>query len=60
MLRLCYTEEDEMLTEKEARNLASHWIQAWNSHDLDEIMSHYGEKWLRKFEQRHKWELWVY
>ena len=32
-----------MLTEDKARNLASHWIEAWNSHDLDEIMSHYGE-----------------
>ena len=32
-----------MLTEDNARNLASHWIRAWNAHDLDEIMSHYGE-----------------
>jgi hypothetical protein len=32
-----------MLTEDNARNLASHWILAWNAHDLDEIMSHYGE-----------------
>ena len=32
-----------MLTEDKARHLAAHWIQAWNSHDLDEIMSHYGE-----------------
>lgn len=32
-----------MLTEDKARNLAAHWIHAWNSHDLDEIMSHYGE-----------------
>jgi len=23
--------------------MAKHWVQAWNSHDLDEIMSHYGE-----------------
>lgn len=35
--------EEEMLTEDKAQNLAAHWIQAWNSHDLDEIMSHYGE-----------------
>ncbi len=35
--------EEEMLTEDKARNLAAHWIQAWNSHDLDKIMSHYGE-----------------
>jgi hypothetical protein len=32
-----------MLTEDNARNLASHWIRAWNAHDLDEIMSHYAE-----------------
>ena len=32
-----------MLTEDNARNLASHWILAWNAHDLDEIMSHYRE-----------------
>ena len=32
-----------MLTADNARDLASHWIQAWNAHDLDEIMSHYGE-----------------
>lgn len=35
--------EEEMITEDKTRNLAAHWIQAWNSHDLDEIMSHYGE-----------------
>lgn len=32
-----------MLTEVSARNLATHWIGAWNSHDLDAILSHYGE-----------------
>ena len=32
-----------MLTEDNARNLASHWIRAWNAHDLEEIMSHYAE-----------------
>ena len=32
-----------MITEDKARNLATHWVQAWNSHDLTEIMSHYGE-----------------
>lgn len=32
-----------MLTEEEARNLAAHWVDAWNSHDLDSIMSHYAE-----------------
>jgi ketosteroid isomerase-like protein len=33
----------EMLTEDKARKLAAHWVHAWNSHDLDEIMSHYAE-----------------
>ncbi|HUL49621.1 MAG TPA: nuclear transport factor 2 family protein [Gemmatimonadales bacterium] len=32
-----------MLTETEARGLASHWIAAWNAHDLDAILSHYGD-----------------
>ena len=30
-----------MLTEIEGHKLAKHWVAAWNSHDLDEIMSHY-------------------
>lgn len=30
-----------MLTETEARQFARHWALAWNSHDLDAIMSHY-------------------
>jgi hypothetical protein len=30
-----------MLSETAARQFADHWIQAWNSHDLDDIMSHY-------------------
>jgi ketosteroid isomerase-like protein len=33
-----------MLTEASARNLASHWVRAWNAHDLDAIMSHYAEE----------------
>lgn len=32
-----------MITEMEARQFADHWVQAWNTHDLDAIMSHYGE-----------------
>ncbi len=32
-----------MLTADGARDLASHWIRAWNAHDLDDIMSHYRE-----------------
>ena len=30
-----------MLSETDARQFADHWIRAWNSHDLDDIMSHY-------------------
>jgi len=29
------------MTGDEARNLANHWIEAWNAHDLDLIMTHY-------------------
>lgn len=31
-----------MLTEAQARRFAQHWVLAWNSHNLDAIMSHYG------------------
>lgn len=31
-----------MLTESEARTFAERWISAWNAHDLEAIMSHYG------------------
>lgn len=30
-----------MLSETEARKFAEDWIRAWNSHDLDSILSHY-------------------
>ena len=30
-----------MLREEQARELAGHWVKAWNAHDLDSIMSHY-------------------
>jgi hypothetical protein len=30
-----------MTTEAEAQAFAHQWIAAWNSHDLDSIMSHY-------------------
>ncbi|MBE9016271.1 nuclear transport factor 2 family protein [Chroococcidiopsidales cyanobacterium LEGE 13417] len=33
-----------MLTKEQAYELAEHWVQAWNSHVLDEIMSHYEEE----------------
>lgn len=32
-----------MVTQEQAHQLAKHWVQAWNAHDLDEIMSHYDE-----------------
>ena len=32
-----------MLTRETAHELAEDWIAAWNSHDLDAIMSHYIE-----------------
>jgi hypothetical protein len=30
-----------MLTESEVRQFAAEWLRAWNSHELDAIMSHY-------------------
>jgi ketosteroid isomerase-like protein len=32
-----------MLTETEARHFARNWISAWNSHDLEAILSHYSQ-----------------
>jgi len=32
-----------MLTKTEAFEFAEHWAAAWNSHDLDKIMSHYAD-----------------
>jgi len=29
------------MTRDDAWNLANHWVAAWNSHDLDLIMTHY-------------------
>ncbi len=31
------------MTRDEALSLAKHWVAAWNSHDLDLIMSHYDD-----------------
>ncbi len=31
------------LTSERARRFASEWIESWNSHDLDRIMTHYAE-----------------
>jgi ketosteroid isomerase-like protein len=33
-----------VLTKKLASQFAQDWIQAWNSHDLDDIMSHYDDE----------------
>lgn len=35
---------DRMLTESDARRFAEEWIAAWNSHDMDSILSHYAER----------------
>ena len=32
-----------MPTEQQARTLATHWIEAWNAHDLAAILSHYAD-----------------
>jgi ketosteroid isomerase-like protein len=32
-----------MLTQQQAQDFAQDWIQTWNSHDLDRILSHYDE-----------------
>ncbi|MGK7938377.1 MAG: nuclear transport factor 2 family protein [Xenococcaceae cyanobacterium] len=33
-----------MLTEQEGIEFAQKWIEDWNNHDLDAIMSHYAEE----------------
>jgi len=32
------------MTKDDAWKLAEHWVAAWNSHDLDAIMSHYEDE----------------
>jgi hypothetical protein len=32
-----------MLTEEHAQRFANDWIDAWNTHDLDRVMTHYDE-----------------
>ena len=32
-----------MLTEQKAKAFAAHWIQSWNDHDLESIISHYSD-----------------
>lgn len=48
-----------MLTEREARDFARDWLQAWNFRDLDAILPHYAaevvlEAWEPAFEIRHR------
>jgi predicted ester cyclase len=31
------------VTGEEARKIANHWVAAWNSHDLEQIMTHYDD-----------------
>lgn len=35
-----------MVTRKFAHRFAAEWISAWNSHDLERILSHYDEAFL--------------
>jgi hypothetical protein len=32
-----------MITEEQATSFANDWIDSWNAHDLDRIMSHYDQ-----------------
>lgn len=32
-----------MISPEQARHFASEWVSAWNSHDLDRILSHYSD-----------------
>ena len=32
-----------MLTKEQVYRLAQEWVEAWNAHDLDQIMAHYEE-----------------
>ena len=32
-----------MITEEQAKKFAEDWVEAWNSHDLELVMSHYDE-----------------
>jgi len=31
------------MTNEEARQFAVHWVNAWNKHDVEEILSHYSD-----------------
>lgn len=30
-----------MITKESAHAFAQHWVEAWNAHDMDQILSHY-------------------
>lgn len=32
-----------MITEQQAKIFAKDWIESWNSHDLDRILTHYSD-----------------
>lgn len=32
------------MTEQEAGEIAKHWVDAWNRHDLEAILAHYAEE----------------
>lgn len=32
-----------MITQKQADEMAESWLQAWNSHDIKQIMAHYAD-----------------
>lgn len=32
-----------MITKEQAADFASDWVEAWNTHDLDRILSHYSD-----------------
>jgi ketosteroid isomerase-like protein len=37
------TQVADMITKEFAQHFASEWIDAWNAHDLDRILSHYSD-----------------
>lgn len=40
---LFITINKKMITEQKAQQIAREWIEAWNRHDLDAIISHYAD-----------------
>src|SRR5262249_44831701 len=39
-------EQSKMITKEFAQSFAHEWIEAWNSHDLDQILSHYADDFV--------------